>query len=468
MLLWVLIFGVLGARIYHVIDKWTVFYSANPGLILQVWNGGLGIPRRDHRRCRGALFVYTRVKGLPTGRWLDIFAMAVPLGQAIGRLGNFVNQELYGPPTDLPWGIPIDAAHRIGEWTNLNLFPVATTRFHPLFAYEAIASLLTLGAMLWISRRFADRLYDGDMLLIFIMFYGVSRSYLETFRVQNWVIAGIPTATWLGIGGFLLAGGFLWLRHAKGWGTPFDQPRPPATEAPVADPARRTACRGSADRAGILPDVTAAIGGTPLVALDRLAAGLDHARGCQARAHEPRRLGQGPHRPADDRGCRACRAAQARRRDRGADQRQHRRRAGDGGRGQGYRCIFVMADKQSEEKRALLRAYGAEVVICPTDVDPEDERSYYRVSDRLARETPGAWKPDQYSNPANPEAHFLTTGPEIWDVTEGRVTHFVAGIGTGGTISGVGRYLRSGIEPGGDRGPTPTGASSPVAWRTHT
>jgi cystathionine beta-synthase len=108
----------------------------------------------------------------------------------------------------------------------------------------------------------------------------------------------------------------------------------------------------------------------------------------------------------------------------------------------GYRCIFVMADKQSEEKRALLRAYGAEVVVCPTDVDPEDERSYYRVSDRLARDTPGAWKPDQYANPANPEAHYRTTGPEIWEATEGRITHFVAGIGTGGTISGIARYLR--------------------------
>ena len=107
----------------------------------------------------------------------------------------------------------------------------------------------------------------------------------------------------------------------------------------------------------------------------------------------------------------------------------------------GYRCIFVMADKQSEEKRALLRAYGAELVICLTDVDPEDERSYYRVSDRIARETPGAWKPDQYTNPANPEAHYLTTGPEIWADTEGRITHFVAGVGTGGTITGVGRYL---------------------------
>jgi cystathionine beta-synthase len=108
----------------------------------------------------------------------------------------------------------------------------------------------------------------------------------------------------------------------------------------------------------------------------------------------------------------------------------------------GYRCIFVMADKQSEEKRALLRAYGAEVVVCPTDVDPDDERSYYRVSDRLARDIPGAWKPDQYSNPANPQAHYETTGPEIWEATEGRVTHLVVALGTGGTVSGVGRYLK--------------------------
>lgn len=108
----------------------------------------------------------------------------------------------------------------------------------------------------------------------------------------------------------------------------------------------------------------------------------------------------------------------------------------------GYRCIFVMADKQSEEKRALLRAYGAEVVVCPTDVSPDDERSYYRVSDRLARETSGGWKPDQYSNPANPEAHHDTTGPEIWEQTEGRVTHLVVALGTGGTVSGTARYLK--------------------------
>jgi cystathionine beta-synthase len=108
----------------------------------------------------------------------------------------------------------------------------------------------------------------------------------------------------------------------------------------------------------------------------------------------------------------------------------------------GYRCVFVMPDKISAEKIDLLRAYGAEVVVCPTTVGPEHPDSYYSVSDRLAAETPGAFKPDQYRNPANPAAHYASTGPEIWRQTAGRITHFVAGIGTGGTISGVGRYLK--------------------------
>ncbi|KKS55354.1 MAG: Cystathionine beta-synthase [Candidatus Gottesmanbacteria bacterium GW2011_GWA1_42_26] len=108
----------------------------------------------------------------------------------------------------------------------------------------------------------------------------------------------------------------------------------------------------------------------------------------------------------------------------------------------GYKSIFVMPDKMSDEKRNLLRAYGAKVVITPTAVMAEDERSYYKVSDRLAREIRGAYKPDQYHNPANPEAHYQTTGPEIWKQTEGKITHFVCGMGTGGTITGVGKYLK--------------------------
>lgn len=206
---------------------------------------------------------------------------------------------------------------------------------------------------------------------------------------------------------------------------------------------RRHRRRALAERSGgILPDVTAAIGGTPLVALDRLAADVrprivaklehmnpggsvkDRIAVPMIEAAELAGLlkpgGTIVEPTSGNTGVGLAQAAAVR----------------------GYRCIFVMADKQSEEKRALLRAYGAEVVICPTDVAPDDERSYYRVSDRLAREIPGAWKPDQYANPANPEAHYLATGPEIWSATEGRVTHLVVALGTGGTVTGTARYLK--------------------------
>jgi cystathionine beta-synthase len=108
----------------------------------------------------------------------------------------------------------------------------------------------------------------------------------------------------------------------------------------------------------------------------------------------------------------------------------------------GYKCIFVMPDKMSQEKVALLRAYGAEVVITPTAVAPESPESYYRVADRLTEEIPGAFQPNQYFNEVNPETHYLSTGPEIWEQTEGRIDVLVAGVGTGGTITGVGRYLK--------------------------
>ena len=117
----------------------------------------------------------------------------------------------------------------------------------------------------------------------------------------------------------------------------------------------------------------------------------------------------------------------------------------------GYRCIFVMADKQSAEKQALLRAYGAEVVLCPTNVPPESPESYYSVAARLARDIPGAFKPDQYWNMENTRAHERTTGPEIWEQTDGRLTHFVASVGTGGTISGAVHFLRE-KKPGPRRG----------------
>jgi cystathionine beta-synthase len=108
----------------------------------------------------------------------------------------------------------------------------------------------------------------------------------------------------------------------------------------------------------------------------------------------------------------------------------------------GYRCIFTTTDKQSQEKVDALKAFGADVIVCPTDVDPEDPRSYYSVSSRLQREIPNSWKADQYDNPSNARTHYEQTGPEIWEQTDGRVTHLVCGVGTGGTITGVGRYLK--------------------------
>jgi cystathionine beta-synthase len=213
------------------------------------------------------------------------------------------------------------------------------------------------------------------------------------------------------------------------------RPTPPA-------PSRRRRLPLAERPAKILPDVTGAVGRTPLVALDRL--GADVAPRLVAKLEHMNPGGSVKDRIAMPMIEAAERAGLLKPGGVIVEP-----TSGNTGVGlaqaaavRGYRCIFVMADKQSEEKRALLRAYGAEVVICPTDVPPDDERSYYRVSDRLAREIPGAWKPDQYHNPANPAAHHATTGPEIWDATDGRVTHFVVALGTGGTVSGAGRYLK--------------------------
>ena len=113
----------------------------------------------------------------------------------------------------------------------------------------------------------------------------------------------------------------------------------------------------------------------------------------------------------------------------------------------GYKCIFTTTDKQSKEKVDALKAFGAEVIVCPTNVDPEDPRSYYSVSSRLEKEVPNSWKANQYDNLSNSAAHYEQTGPEIWEQTDGRITHLVVGVGTGGTISGVGT-LPQGAEPG--------------------
>ncbi|HUF07483.1 MAG TPA: prolipoprotein diacylglyceryl transferase [Candidatus Binatia bacterium] len=244
MLLLVIVLAVIGARIYHVVHLWD-FYSANPLVIPQIWNGGIGIPGAVAGGALGIL-IYTRSKGLNTARWLDIFAPALLLGQVIGRLGNFVNQELYGPPTSLcgtdfppclPFGIQIDAEHRAGTPWDAVTYPVETTQFVPLFAYEMALNLLGMLVLVFVIRRFGPRFFAGDAALMYIMWYGAVRTLLETYRVDNWTILGVPTAMWVGMIGFVLAGAWLVYRHRRGWGSPMIRPADEAAaEAPAPQP----------------------------------------------------------------------------------------------------------------------------------------------------------------------------------------------------------------------------------------
>ena len=246
MLLLVMILAVVGARLYHVIHLWD-YYVENPILIPQIWEGGLGIPGGVAGGALGIL-IATRSQGLHTARWMDIFAPALLLGQVIGRLGNFVNQELYGPPTSLcgvdyppclSWGIQVDAAHRAGTpWDALS-FPPETTTFVPLFAYEMVLNLIGMLVILFVMRRFGPRLFAGDAVLMYIMWYGSVRTLLETYRVNNWTILGVPTAMWIGIIGVVLAAAWFWYRHRRGWGSPMIRPadeRSAEADAPQAQP----------------------------------------------------------------------------------------------------------------------------------------------------------------------------------------------------------------------------------------
>jgi phosphatidylglycerol---prolipoprotein diacylglyceryl transferase len=231
MLLIVMVLAIVGARLYHVVHLWD-HYVANPVEIPQVWNGGLGIPGGI---AGGALGVYlsTRPRGLNTARWMDIAAPALLLGQAIGRLGNFVNQELYGPPVSLcgtafppclPFGVQIDALHRVGtEWDAVT-YPVETTQFVPLFAYEAVLNLIGMALILFVIRRFAPRLFAGDAALLYLVWYGAVRTFLESYRVGNWTVLGLPTAQWLGIAAIVLALAWFVIRHRRRWGSPMIRP----------------------------------------------------------------------------------------------------------------------------------------------------------------------------------------------------------------------------------------------------
>ncbi len=213
-LVWILIAGIIGARLWHILTPppsmveagiTTKYYLTHPLDALWIRRGGLGIPGAVIGGVV-ALYWFCRRRKLSFAIWVDIAAPAVALGQAIGRWGNFTNQELYGAPTTLPWGIPI--AHETG-------YP-AGTRFHPLFLYESLWNLANMFFLLWLGRRFADRLRPGDIFLTYLITYPLGRFFLEFLRLDAAQVAGININQTVMLIVALSAALFLYLRHRPG------------------------------------------------------------------------------------------------------------------------------------------------------------------------------------------------------------------------------------------------------------
>ncbi len=216
-LLVALILGVIGARLYHIVSSPTGtnigldYYLQNPIEMLNFRQGGLGI----YGAVAGgalALYLYARYAKLSFALLLDIAVPGLALGQAIGRWGNFFNQELYGYPTTLPWGIPIDAAHRLPLFADLTKYPVETTRFTPTFLYESLWNLGMAIALIVIARRW-QKIKAGDLILLWGMFYGLGRFLVEFQRPDAWLISGIATAQLIGIALIVICGVVLMYRH---------------------------------------------------------------------------------------------------------------------------------------------------------------------------------------------------------------------------------------------------------------
>jgi phosphatidylglycerol---prolipoprotein diacylglyceryl transferase len=193
LLLWMLIPGLIGARLYYVFiqsprgPEGLGYYLSNPWAILQIWSGGIHIFGAFIFGGIAAV-LYMRWRNMPPLIYLDGIALGLPLGQAIGRWANFINQELYGPPTTLPWGLRIDEFARIPPYNDMTLYP-ESVRFHPLFLYE---SFIGFGLIFWISRRFENSLLPGDLLLLYIIWYPTGRFILEFFRTDSWFFPGTP------------------------------------------------------------------------------------------------------------------------------------------------------------------------------------------------------------------------------------------------------------------------------------
>jgi len=233
-LIWALVAGILGARLYHVLSSpagasrgFNYYFIENPiatvtlfgvGIpfptALMIWEGGIGI---FGAILGGALaiWIYTRQNNINFWRWLDIIAPGMLLAQAIGRWGNYVNQELYGPPTDLPWGIIIDNVNqRIPPYNDLSLYPLDTT-FHPVFLYESLWNVIGFVLLMWLARKYAARLFDGDMLSLYLIWYPLGRLLIENLRPDAWVLSGIPTAQIVSIVLILLGIGLFFLRRNR-------------------------------------------------------------------------------------------------------------------------------------------------------------------------------------------------------------------------------------------------------------
>lgn len=234
-LAWCLIVGILGARIYHILSSpqgspigFQYYFVTNPfetinifGLsipfptALMIWKGGLGIFGAIAGGVLAAV-IYAHRNHLPGARWLDIGAPGLVLGQAIGRWGNFLNQELYGPPTTLPWGIRIDADHRIPPFTDLARYPIETTHFHPVFLYESLWNFAVFAALMIIGRRYQDRLKDGDILSLYLILYSLGRIFIEALRPDAWLVGDIPTAQIMSAALIVLGVGLMvWRRQGE-------------------------------------------------------------------------------------------------------------------------------------------------------------------------------------------------------------------------------------------------------------
>jgi len=220
-----ILFGLVGARLYHVLSSpeggmvgWS-YYRAHPVEALYIWEGGLGIYGAIVGGLLGVL-IYAWRAGIRPLRWLDYGAPGLALGQAVGRWGNFVNQELYGPPTDLPWGLAIDAAHRIAPYNDLERYP-AETLFHPTFLYESVWCLMLFAVLAVASHRFRHRLREGEILLVYLIGYPVGRFFLEYLRPDAWMIGPIAAAQLFALLCAVGAGAVLVIRRAAGASAPY-------------------------------------------------------------------------------------------------------------------------------------------------------------------------------------------------------------------------------------------------------